>query len=43
MIGKIKKIGADILFNAINHHNIHDVVALLEDKEVDVNVKNING
>ena len=43
MIGKIKKVGADILFDNINHHNIHDVIALLEENECDVNARNING
>ena len=43
MIHKIKKVGADILFHAITHHNIHDAIALLDDNEVDVNEKNING
>ena len=43
MIGKIKKKGADILFHCITHHNIHDAIAMLEDKEVDVNARNING
>lgn len=43
MIGHIKKIGGDLLLEAINHHNIHDVIALLEDNEADVNGRNING
>lgn len=43
MIGKIKKVGTDLLFHAINHSNIHDAVALLEDGEADVNCTNING
>ena len=43
MIGKIKKIGGDLLFHAINHANVHDVIALLEENEVDVNCQNING
>jgi ankyrin repeat protein len=43
MIGKIKKIGNDLLFHAISHANVHDVIALLEENEVDVNCANING
>jgi hypothetical protein len=43
MIGKIKKIGSDLLFHAITHANVHDVIALLEENEVDVNCTNING
>ena len=43
MQARIKTVGADILLEAINHHNIHDVIALLEDGEADVNGKNING
>jgi hypothetical protein len=46
MIGKIKEVGNDIMFYAINHGNIHDMIALIVDKEVDVtgdNCKNING
>ena len=43
MIGSIKKVGNDIMFHAINHANIHDVIALLNDNEVDVNCTNING
>ena len=31
------------MFHAINHANIHDVIALLNDNEVDVNCTNING
>ena len=43
MIGKIKKIGGDLLFHAITHANVHDVIALLEENECDVNCSNING
>ena len=43
MIGTIRKVGNDLLFNAINHHNIADVSALLEDSEANVNCTNING
>ena len=43
MIEKIKKVGGDLLFHAINHANVHDVVALLEEGEADVNCTNING
>ena len=43
MIGNIKKVGAELLFNAINHHNIMDAAALLEDQEADINCTNING
>ena len=39
----MKKVGSDILFHAITHANVHDVIALLHDNEVDVNCKNING
>ena len=28
MIGKIKRVGADILFHCITHHNIHDAIAI---------------
>ena len=43
MLTKIKKVGADILFNSIIHHNIHDAIALLEEGEVDKDARNING
>ncbi len=43
MIGKIKKVGADLLFHAINHQNVHDAISLIEEGEADVNCKNING
>ena len=43
MIGNIKKVGNDILFHAITKANVHDVIALLQEDEVDVNCKNING
>jgi hypothetical protein len=43
MIGRIKKIGGDLLFHAITHANVHDVIALLEENEADVNTFNING
>jgi ankyrin repeat protein len=43
MIGRIKKIGGDLLFHAITHANVHDAIALLEENEADVNTHNING
>ena len=45
MIGSLepRKIGDDLFFHAIVHGNIQDAVALLEDQEVDINCKNING
>ena len=43
MLNKIKKVGSDILFHCITHHNIHDAIALLDEGEVDKNAKNING
>jgi hypothetical protein len=46
MIGKIKEVGNDLMFHAITHGNIHDMIALIVDKEVDVTrdkCKNING
>ena len=43
MIGRVKKVGNDILFHAIQHGNVHDVIALLHDNEVDINCSNING
>ena len=45
MFGKVdvKKLGADLLLHAIVHGNTSEAIALLEDGEVDVNCKNING
>ena len=43
MIGRVKKIGGDLLLHAINHANVHEVVALIEEQEADVNFQNING
>lgn len=43
MIGKIKQVGNDIMFHAITHANVNDVIALLADNEVNVNGTNING
>ena len=43
MIGSVKKVGIDILLHAIKHGNVHDIIALIHDNEVDVNCKNING
>ena len=43
MIGRVKKIGGDLLLHAINHANVHEVVALIEEQEADVNYANING
>ena len=43
MIGKIKKLGNDLFFKAINEHNVHEVIALISDNEVDINCRNING
>ena len=43
MIGRVKKIGGDLLLHAINHANVHEVIALIEEQEADVNYTNING
>ncbi len=43
MIGRVKKIGGDLLLHAINHANVHEVIALIEEQEADVNYANING
>ena len=43
MIGRVKKVGGDLLFHAINHQDVHNIIALLEDGEADVNHQNING
>ena len=43
MIGNVKKVGGEILFVAIKHGNVHDIIALIHDNEVDVNCTNING
>ena len=43
MQARIKNVGANILIDAVNHHNIHDVIALLDDGEADVNCRDING
>ena len=43
MIGNVKKVGSDILFAAIKHGNVHDIIALIHDNEVDINCTNING
>lgn len=43
MIGQVKKVGSDIMQYAIIHGNVHDVIALLHDNEVDVQCTNING
>jgi len=43
MIGRIKKVGAELLFNGIIDGNIHDVIAMLDAGEVDVNSQNFNG
>lgn len=37
MIGRVKKVGGDLLFHAINHSDVHNVVALIEEGEADVN------
>ena len=37
MIGSIKKVGNDLLEIAVNKSNVQDVVALLQEDEVDVN------
>ena len=37
MIGRIKKAGAELLFTGIMDGNIHDVIAMLDAGEVDVN------
>lgn len=38
-----KNQGNPILFHAVAHINIREIITLLEDKEADVNAKNING
>ena len=43
MIGRVKKVGGDLLLHAINHANVHEAVALIEEGEADVNYQNING
>ena len=43
MIGRVKKIGGDLLLHAINHANVHEATALIEEGEADVNYQNING
>lgn len=43
MIGRIKQVGNDIMFHAITHGDVHNVIALLADNEVNVNGTNING
>jgi ankyrin repeat protein len=43
MVGRVKKIGGDLLLHAINHANVHEAVALIEEGEADVNYQNING
>ena len=43
MIGGIKKVGAVLLFNGILDGNIHDVIAMLDAGEADVNAQNHNG
>ena len=43
MQARIKEVGGDILFDAVNHHNIHDMIAILDDGEADVNRRDVNG
>ena len=43
MIGRIKKVGAELLFTGIMDGNIHEVIAMLDAGEVDVNSQNHNG
>ena len=43
MIGRIKKVGAELLFTGILDGNIHEVIAMLDAGEVDVNSQNHNG
>jgi len=38
-----KFLGNNLLFHAITHSNIKDLIALLEDNEADINARNING
>lgn len=38
-----KYLGNNLLFHAISHSNIKDLIALLEDNEADINGRNING
>lgn len=38
-----KFLGNNLLFHAIAHCNIKDLIALLEDNEADINARNING
>ena len=37
MIGRIKKVGAELLFNGIEDGNIHEVIAMLDAGEVNIN------
>ena len=38
-----KKLGSDLLYLSISHGDIHNVIHLIEEDEVDVNSANING
>lgn len=38
-----KNKGNDLLFHAIAHLNAKDIILLLDDKEADINARNING
>lgn len=40
---EVKKMGDDLLLHAIVHGNTQDAIALLEDRECEVNGRNING
>jgi hypothetical protein len=39
----MKKIGADLLFHAVSTGDVHNMIALIEEQEADVNSNNING
>jgi len=36
-------LGNPLLLHAIAHSNISDIITLIEDKEADINARNING
>ena len=38
-----KKLGSDLLYMSISHGDVHNVIHLIEEDEVDVNCPNING
>ena len=43
MMAKAKKLGSELLFLSVSQGDVHNIIQLIEEDEVDINWSNING